>query len=917
MATRWTRNSGSALLAALLVVASLLGIAAPAMAVVAGTTGQLVKIAPPSSVLQNASCSPDKVFTFDEQQGVTLGAEVRTDWKDPGTYTAYGAGTGVKVPAGTEVDSHFLHSVQLGCLGTSNREGTWRFSQDILGVIVSRDRLNKSDYLGAPETTYPGLVPSREFDFGSGTSADFVQIIDARTIYVRLQTPSGTTQADQMRVLTKHNAEPVANAGGPYAGFEGSAVSLAGTAADADADPLTKSWTFSVAASPGTSCTTTGVTTLAPSITCNDDALVTATLSVSDGYHPAVTSIANVTISNRAPTISSVTVPTAPVAFGAPVNLSAIFGDVGTHDTHTASVAWGDTTMSTATVNEAGHSVAASHVYAAPGTYSLTLTVNDDDGGTVSAVTSDVTVVGVPSASSGGPYNGDEGSSISLAGSASGSLPLSTTWMFTPGAGDPGTSCSYSGTTTLTPTVSCNDDVVVDATLSVSDGVNPPALSYTSVAVTNVAPVLGPLTATAGPIAVGQVVTVGGAFIDAGTNDGHTAVVDWGDLSTSAGSVTELAGSGSATGTHAYSAPGLYTISLDVNDGDGGIATRTITIRVNTPPTVSVGGPYVGAEGSTLSLAATATDDDHDALSTMWSFAVAASPGTTCTPTGTTTLTPTLTCNDDAVVTATVTISDGVNAPVSAVTTVTYGNVAPTITGLAVTPDIAPVGSTVALSSGINDVGTHDSHVASIDWGDATSTAGTVTESAGTGTVTANHVYTAAGIYTVTLTVTDGDGGSSVASVTVVVYDPTGPFVTANGNFTSPSGAFTPGDPNDPDVVGTAHIGFLARYTTGSTVPSGNGSFRFAAAGLDLEATGFVWLVVTPSGDEAFFRGTGTVNGASGYEFLVSGIDGPPDLVRIKVWATASGTVVYDSQPGAADDADPTTPLTGSGFVIH
>jgi hypothetical protein len=110
---------------------------------------------------------------------------------------------------------------------------------------------------------------------------------------------------------------------------------------------------------------------------------------------------------------------------------------------------------------------------------------------------------------------------------------------------------------------------------------------------------------------------------------------------------------------------------------------------------------------------------------------------------------------------------------------------------------------------------------------------------------------------------------------------------------------------------------FVAKYHTGDTIPTGNGAFKFDAAGLDLDATGFVWLVVTDAGDEAFFRGTGEVNGVSGYEFLVSGIDGSPDLVRIKVWQTSTGTVVYDSQPGAAYDADPTTPLTSGVFMVH
>lgn len=885
----------------------------PVSANVTATTGQLIKISPPSDVLQSGLCSPDKVFTFDEQQGVTLGADVRVDYKTPGSYTAYAGNPIPYVPSGTVVDSHFLDSNLGSCAGTANREGTWTFSQDILGVIVARPRLVNSDYLGSPTTVYPGSVPSREFDFGSGTSADFVQIIDARTIYVKLQTPYSS--ADQMRVLTKHNAPPVPNAGGPYVGAEGSPVALSGTAPDPDSDAVAKSWSFTWPLSPGTSCTTTGTTTLTPTITCNDDALVTATLSASDGYHPAVTSVANVTIENRNPTITSVTVPTTPVALGSSVNLSSVFADAGSHDTHTASIAWGDTTMSAGTVNESGHSVTASHIYATPGVYSLTLTVNDDDGGTVSVGTTDVTVVGPPTASAGGPYNVDEGTSIGLFGSASGSLPLTKSWLFTPGPSDLGTTCLDSGSTTLTPTVLCNDDVVVGATLTVSDGVNPPVVSSSSIAVTNVAPVLGSLAATAGPIIVGQPVTVGGSFTDVGVNDTHSSTADWGDLTTSVGAVSESGGSGSVSATHSYSIPGMYTVAVDVNDGDGGVATRTITIHVNTPPTANAGGPYVGPEGSTLSLAATAGDDDSDALTKSWSFAQVADAGTTCTPTGPATLTPTITCDDNAIVLATLSVSDGVNPPVVSVATVTFGNVAPAVGALTATPSIQGVGASVSASASFTDVGTHDTHTAMIDWGDGSSAA-SMTESAGAGSATGSHLYADVGIYAVSMTVTDDNGGATTVSTSVVVYDPTGPFVTANGNFNSPSGAYTPDNPTDPNVIGTAHIDFLAKYQHGDTVPTGHGAFRFNAAGLTLDSTGYFWLIVTPAGDETFFRGTGNVNGVSGYEFLVSGIDGSPDLVRIKVWQTSTGMVVYDSQPGAADDADPVLPLTGS-LNIH
>ncbi len=77
------------------------------------------------------------------------------------------------------------------------------------------------------------------------------------------------------------------------------------------------------------------------------------------------------------------------------------------------------------------------------------------------------------------------------------------------------------------------------------------------------------------------------------------------------------------------------------------------------------------------------------------------------------------------------------------------------------------------------------------------------------------------------------------------------------------------------------------------------------------------WLVA--SGGQAQFQGTGTLNGAAGYTFLVTAIDGSiaggPDRIRIKVW-NAYG-VVYDNQPGAPNNAAPTMPLGGGNIRIH
>jgi PKD repeat protein len=64
-------------------------------------------------------------------------------------------------------------------------------------------------------------------------------------------------------------------------------------------------------------------------------------------------------------------------------------------------------------------------------------------------------------------------------------------------------------------------------------------------------------------------VQVSAEFTYSGVLDTHTALWDWGDGTTSAGVVEEAKGSGSVSGSHAYSVPGVYTVGLVVTDENG------------------------------------------------------------------------------------------------------------------------------------------------------------------------------------------------------------------------------------------------------------------------------------------------------------------------------------------------------------
>ena len=84
----------------------------------------------------------------------------------------------------------------------------------------------------------------------------------------------------------------------------------------------------------------------------------------------------------------------------------------------------------------------------------------------------------------------------------------------------------------------------------------------------------------------------------------------------------------------------------------------------------------------------------------------------------------------------------------------------------------------------------------SIDWNDGSAPdPGAVVEPTAldAGTCTGSHLFTAVGVYTVTMSVTDACGQASAAVYRyAVVYDASMGFVTGGGWITSPPGAYTP-----------------------------------------------------------------------------------------------------------------------------
>lgn len=153
----------------------------------------------------------------------------------------------------------------------------------------------------------------------------------------------------------------------------------------------------------------------------------------------------------------------------------------------------------------------------------------------------------------------------------------------------------------------------------------------------------------------------------------------------------------------------------------------------------------------------------------------------------------------------------------------------------------------------------------------------------------------------------------------VVVYDPSAGFVTGGGWIMSPPGAYTP----DPTLTGKANFGFVSRYQKCQTVPTGDTEFHLHCASFDFQSTSYQWLVV--SGAKAQFKGSGQINGAGDYGFLLTATDGQinggggVDKFRIKIWDKGTSAVIYDNAMGSSDDIDLANPqaLGGGSIVIQ
>jgi hypothetical protein len=226
--------------------------------------------------------------------------------------------------------------------------------------------------------------------------------------------------------------------------------------------------------------------------------------------------------------------------------------------------------------------------------------------------------------------------------------------------------------------------------------------------------------------------------------------------------------------------------------------------------------------------------------------------------------------------------------------------------------------ATVNLAASFADPDTGQTHTCSIEWDDATTTTPAVNETATT--CSQSHSYTAAGVYTIVVTICDNAGGCGKNAVWVIVYDPNAGFVTGGGWINVGANSYAA----NPALTGRANFGFNSQYKKNALVPTGQTEFNFEVGNLNFHSESYTWLVV--SGYKAQYKGTGTINGSGNYQFTLTAYDGKVtggggvDKFRIRITDGNNGNaLVFDNRNGVPTDMDTADPqaISGGSITIH
>jgi uncharacterized repeat protein (TIGR01451 family) len=794
-----------------------------------GTSGTVSCTSTTCTYTPNANANGTDTFTYtiSDPDGSTATATVTvtiTPVNDPPAYTAASTNTSQTVPVGGTLSS-------LSATDPDADPLTYAVTGGALPPTVTLNADGSFSGTASPHGTYTVQVTVSD---GNGGTA-------ATTLTIQVGGPTANT--------------PPAPANDAVSTAEDNAVAVSVLANDTDVDGDTLTVTAKTNGAFGAVSCTTSTCTYTPAANANGTDAFTYT--VSDGIATATATVTvTVTPVNDPPVYTvaaSNTSQTVPVG-GTLSSLAATDVDL---DPLTYSLIGGSLPPGITLTASGGFTGTAN----APGPYSAQIRVSDGNGGT--AVTTLAVQVGGPTANTPPDASNDsattnEDTPVNVPVTANDSDvdldSLTVTGHSTPSFGS--VSCTA---TVCTYTPGANFNGSDSFTYTISDGSGGTDAATVSITVT---PVNDPPAYTGASRNTSQTVPVGGALQSLSASDVDGDPLTYALVSGTLPPGVTLTSAGAFTGT--ADAPGTFVVTIRVSDGNGGTADTTLTITVggpaaNTPPVAADDAKSTPEDtATTVSVLANDTDVDLDTLTvtghTNGSFGTVTCTATTCT------YTPG--ANVNGTDTFTYTIADGSGGTDTAVVTITVTpvNDAPVAGNDArSTPEDTPRNMTALLNN--------DSDVD----GDTLAISAFTQPAHGTVTCTATACTYSPdadffGTDTFTYTVSDGNGGTDVATVTMTVTpvndapvarddarstpEDTAIVVAVTGNDSDVEGNALTVVAHSPASFGTVTCGATTcTYTPG---PDFNGSDSFTytiSDGAGGTATATVLITVTAVND--------------------------------------------------------------------
>jgi PKD repeat protein len=255
----------------------------------------------------------------------------------------------------------------------------------------------------------------------------------------------------------------------------------------------------------------------------------------------------------------------------------------------------------------------------------------------------------------------------------------------------------------------------------------------------------------------GQPIHIEGSFTDPGINDTWTGSIDFGDGT--ATQTLDLNSDNTFAFEYTYTSAGSYALTVTISDGDG-TASKVFLIEVlpsNRAPVAVLAGDTTGTEGDALQFDASGSSDpDGDALIYTWDF------GDGQSATG---VTVSHIFADNGTYLVTLTVDDQNGESSQATLTVQVENAAPVVS--LSDPGAAVRGQAIPFVGGFTDPGVNDTWTGTVDFGDGSGAQPLVLNS--DQSFAFDHTYTAANTYSVTVTITDNDGGTGIVVLEITV----------------------------------------------------------------------------------------------------------------------------------------------------